>query len=81
VASTSSCPTASPSGRNNLVGCDGAHSLVRKAAGIEFPGWDPTMSWLIAEVEMSEEPQWGFRHNALGIHAIGVPPGSRGSPM
>jgi 3-(3-hydroxy-phenyl)propionate hydroxylase len=54
-----------------LVGCDGAHSLVRKAAGIEFPGWDPTMSWLIAEVEMSEEPQWGFRHNALGIHAIG----------
>jgi 3-(3-hydroxy-phenyl)propionate hydroxylase len=54
-----------------LVGCDGAHSLVCKAAGIEFPGWDPTMSWLIAEVEMSEEPQWGFRHNALGIHAIG----------
>src|SRR5437762_2891763 len=32
-----------------LVGCDGGRSLVRKAAGIEFPGWDPTMSWLIAE--------------------------------
>jgi 2-polyprenyl-6-methoxyphenol hydroxylase-like FAD-dependent oxidoreductase len=25
-----------------LVGCDGGRSLIRKAAGIEFPGWDPT---------------------------------------
>jgi 3-(3-hydroxy-phenyl)propionate hydroxylase len=54
-----------------LVGCDGARSLIRKAAGIEFPGWDPTTSWLIAEVEMSQEPEWGFRHDALGTHAIG----------
>ena len=43
-----------------LVGCDGGRSVVRKAAGIEFPGWDPTTSWLIAEVEMAEEPKWGF---------------------
>src|SRR5215204_2338843 len=41
-----------------LVGCDGGRSLIRKAAGIEFPGWDPTMSCLIAEVEMAEEPEW-----------------------
>src|SRR5215475_13966304 len=34
-----------------LVGCDGGRSLVRKAAGIDFPGWDPTWSCLIAEVE------------------------------
>src|SRR3954470_8239989 len=34
-----------------LAGCDGGRSLIRKAAGIEFPGWDPTTSWLIAEVE------------------------------
>jgi 3-(3-hydroxy-phenyl)propionate hydroxylase len=54
-----------------LVGCDGGRSLIRKAAGIEFPGWDPTTSWLIAEVEMSEEPAWGFRHDAVGSHAIG----------
>jgi 3-(3-hydroxy-phenyl)propionate hydroxylase len=54
-----------------LVGCDGGRSLIRKAAGIEFAGWDPTMSWLIAEVEMSEEPAWGFRHDAVGSHAIG----------
>jgi 3-(3-hydroxy-phenyl)propionate hydroxylase len=54
-----------------LVGCDGGRSLVRKAAGIEFPGWDPTMSWLIAEAETTEEPAWGFRRDAIGIHAIG----------
>src|SRR5258708_5253710 len=54
-----------------LVGCDGGRSLIRKAAGIDFPGWDPTTSWLIAEVEMAEEPKWGFHQDALGIHAIG----------
>jgi 3-(3-hydroxy-phenyl)propionate hydroxylase len=54
-----------------LVGCDGGRSLIRKAAGIEFSGWDATVSWLIAEVEMSEEPAWGFRHDAVGTHAIG----------
>ena len=54
-----------------LVGCDGGRSLIRKAAGIEFPGWDPTTSWLIAEAAMAEEPKWGFHHDALGTHAIG----------
>ena len=38
-------------------------SLIRKAAGIEFPGWDPTRSNLIAEVEMTEEPPDGIRHD------------------
>ena len=54
-----------------LVGCDGGRSLVRKAAGIEFPGWDPTTSSLIAVVETAEEPELGIRHDALGMHAIG----------
>lgn len=54
-----------------LVGCDGGRSTIRKAAGIEFAGWDPTMSWMIAEVEMSREPALGFRNDAYGIHAIG----------
>jgi 2-polyprenyl-6-methoxyphenol hydroxylase-like FAD-dependent oxidoreductase len=44
-----------------LVGCDGGRSVVRKAAGIEFPGWDPSTSWLIAEVQMDEEPEIGLR--------------------
>jgi 2-polyprenyl-6-methoxyphenol hydroxylase-like FAD-dependent oxidoreductase len=54
-----------------LIGCDGGRSLIRKAAGIEFPGWDPTISNLIAEVELAEEPQWGTRRDALGVHALG----------
>src|SRR5262245_58347969 len=54
-----------------LVGCDGGRSLIRKEAGIEFPGWDPTRSNLIAEVEMTEEPELGIRHDEFGIHALG----------
>ncbi len=53
-----------------VVGCDGGSSVIRKAAGIDFPGWDPTTSWLIAEVEMAEEPEWGIRHDALGVHGL-----------
>jgi 3-(3-hydroxy-phenyl)propionate hydroxylase len=44
-----------------LVGCDGGRSVIRKAAGIEFPGCDPTTSWVIAEVEMEQEPEFGLR--------------------
>jgi 3-(3-hydroxy-phenyl)propionate hydroxylase len=44
-----------------LVGCDGGRSVIRKLAGIEFPGWDPSTSWLIAEVQMDEEPEIGLR--------------------
>ena len=54
-----------------LVGCDGGHSLIRKAAGIEFPGWDPTTSSLVAEVEMGREPEWGTRRDDKGIHSLG----------
>ena len=54
-----------------LVGCDGGRSIVRKAAGIDFPGLDPSTSWMIAEVEMDEEPEYGFRRDSLGQHAIG----------
>ena len=54
-----------------LVGCDGGRSVVRKTAGIEFPGWDPTTSALLAEVEMTEEPETGIRRTPTGMHAIG----------
>jgi 3-(3-hydroxy-phenyl)propionate hydroxylase len=54
-----------------LVGCDGGRSVVRKAAGIEFPGWDPSTSWLIAEVEMDEEPEPGPRREGGGIGRVG----------
>jgi 3-(3-hydroxy-phenyl)propionate hydroxylase len=53
-----------------LVGCDGGRSVVRKAAGIDFVGWDATTSWLIAEVEMDEEPQLGMRREGGGIGPV-----------
>ena len=56
-----------------VVGCDGGRSVIRKAAGIEFPGWDPTTSWLIAEVEMDAEPEIGMREGG------GIGRGDRGS--
>jgi 2-polyprenyl-6-methoxyphenol hydroxylase-like FAD-dependent oxidoreductase len=54
-----------------LVGCDGGRSVIRKATGIEFPGWDATRSNLIAEVEMTEAPDLGIRHDSLGVHSLG----------
>jgi 2-polyprenyl-6-methoxyphenol hydroxylase-like FAD-dependent oxidoreductase len=54
----------------HLVGCDGGRSLVRKSADIAFPGWDPIVSNLIAEVEITEEPEWGMRHDAVGTHGL-----------
>ncbi len=27
---------------NYLVGCDGGSCLIRKKAGFDFPGWDPS---------------------------------------
>jgi len=53
-----------------LAGCDGGRSLVRKAAGIEFPGWEATRSNLIAEVEVTEEPPKGVRHDSVGVHGL-----------
>jgi 2-polyprenyl-6-methoxyphenol hydroxylase-like FAD-dependent oxidoreductase len=54
-----------------LVGCDGGRSLIRKQAGIDFPGWDPSISYMIAEVEMAEEPAWGIRRDPKGTYALG----------
>src|SRR5580704_14844560 len=53
-----------------LVGCDGGRSVIRKVAGIEFPGWDPTRSNLIAEVEMGEDPPPGIHYDAAGVHGL-----------
>ncbi len=61
-----------------LVGCDGGRSLVRKAAGIDFPGLDPSTSWMIAEVEAEEEPHLGLRPEGGGIGP--VDPGAGGGP-
>src|SRR3982075_3737340 len=55
-----------------LVGCDGGRSAVRRAAGIDFAGWDPTTRWIIAEVEMAEVPEFGLRGGG------GIGPGDGG---
>lgn len=52
-----------------LVGCDGGRSLTRKIAGIDFPGWDPSTSCLVADVQMTEEPEWGI-HRQGALHSI-----------
>jgi 3-(3-hydroxy-phenyl)propionate hydroxylase len=54
-----------------FVGCDGGRSLIRKKAGIAFPGWDPSLSYLIAEVAMTEAPAWGIRRDERGINGLG----------
>lgn len=53
-----------------LVGCDGGRSIVRKTAGIEFPGWDATTSWLLAEAQVSGDTKWGLHEDAFSTHAI-----------
>ena len=54
-----------------LVGCDGGRSLIRKTAGIDFPGWDPTTSNILAEAEMTEKPPYGVHRSATGMYAFG----------
>jgi 2-polyprenyl-6-methoxyphenol hydroxylase-like FAD-dependent oxidoreductase len=54
-----------------LVGCDGGRSLIRKQAGIDFPGWDPSVSYLIAEAEMTGEPALGMRRGDRGVNGLG----------
>ncbi len=60
-----------------LVGCDGGRSLVRKAAGIAFPGSGPTIGHIIAEAKLAQTPEWGMRHDAQGLHGLNpLPDGS-----
>jgi 3-(3-hydroxy-phenyl)propionate hydroxylase len=54
-----------------LVGCDGGRSVIRKQAGIGFPGWDASVSYLIAEANMADEPAWGARPTEKGISGLG----------
>ena len=40
---------------DHVIGADGAHSAVRKALGLDFPGFDLPGQWSIADVE---SPDW-----------------------
>jgi 3-(3-hydroxy-phenyl)propionate hydroxylase len=53
-----------------LVGCDGGRSVVRKAAGIDFAGWDPT-----TYLDHCRGRDDGARRNsACGAVAASAPP-------
>jgi 2-polyprenyl-6-methoxyphenol hydroxylase-like FAD-dependent oxidoreductase len=65
-----------PTGRDEivqaswLVGCDGAHSTVRKQLKIEFAGQFESNDWMLADVRLAGP----IEHDALGIywHARGI---------
>lgn len=60
-----------------LVGCDGGRSVIRKHAGIDLVGWDASTSYLMAEVDMSEEPAWGIRQSGKRMRGLGKLDGGR----
>ena len=48
---------------------DGGRSLIRKTAAIPFPGWDASLSCLVADVDLSQEPPWGL-HRHPSFHSF-----------
>jgi 2-polyprenyl-6-methoxyphenol hydroxylase-like FAD-dependent oxidoreductase len=57
-----------------LVGCDGAHSLVRKLIGMQFAGKEYREDWVLADVEfdttldMSESYLFANKDGVAGFH-------------
>ncbi|MFE1760545.1 FAD-dependent monooxygenase [Streptomyces sp. NPDC059513] len=71
-----------------LVGCDGGRSVVRKEAGIAFPGEPATVETLLGDMEIAEDPEvvaavvaevrktqlrFGTIPNGDGTHRVIVP--------
>lgn len=54
-----------------LVGCDGGRSVIRKGAGIDFPGAEATKSTLVAEARMEDKSGFGLHRGPLGVGGIG----------
>ncbi|MFD4872940.1 FAD-dependent monooxygenase [Streptomyces sp. NPDC058420] len=55
-----------------VVGCDGAGSTVRKAAGIDFPGTDATLFGFLGDVQLDAPPKelglvWHSEHGTLTV--------------
>lgn len=66
-----------------LVGADGAHSLVRRHAGIDFPGTPPSLVGFVADVTLTDPPDgvmhyWDHRHGQLSF--LPFPDGTYGLP-
>jgi 2-polyprenyl-6-methoxyphenol hydroxylase-like FAD-dependent oxidoreductase len=62
-----------------VVGCDGAGSAVRKAAGIEFPGTDSTIWGYLGDVTLDNPPTQGAytAHTQNGTLIVAPLPGGR----
>ena len=60
-----------------LVGCDGGRSLVRRLAGIEFPGTDPEITGRhgVFTVEGADQLKSGWQHTPTGLYVSGPKPG------
>ncbi len=76
-----------------LVGCDGGRSLIRRLAGFEFAGTDPTITVRQATgtVEGAELLGQGWQHTSTGVYKYGAgwirtveldgPPAARETPV
>jgi len=66
--------SAGPLSAKFLVGCDGGRSRVRKHAGFEFPGTDPTITGYQAVVELDapEKLATGWQRTPRGLIVFGV---------
>ena len=40
------------------------------SSGIDFPGWDPSISCLVADVQMEQEPEWGMHRDPGPFHSF-----------
>ncbi|HEX3780002.1 MAG TPA: FAD-dependent monooxygenase [Pseudonocardiaceae bacterium] len=60
-----------------LVGCDGGRSLVRKLAGFDFPGTEPTITGHQAVVDIADPEKLpvGWNRTATGMLVFGPGPG------
>ena len=62
-----------------VVGCDGAHSLVRRSLGLSFDGEDYAQDWLMAEVNidrpLARDHFHLFAHTAAPLPVFPVPGG------
>ncbi|GAA5071917.1 3-(3-hydroxy-phenyl)propionate hydroxylase [Thermocatellispora tengchongensis] len=52
--------TAGPVETRYLVGCDGGRSVVRRLAGIDFPGTPATTTSILGDVELADPPAEPF---------------------
>jgi 2-polyprenyl-6-methoxyphenol hydroxylase-like FAD-dependent oxidoreductase len=69
--------SAGPLRTKYLVGCDGGRSCVRKLAGFEFPGTDPTITGYqaVAEFDAPEKLATGWQRTPRGLVVSGPVPG------